>query len=83
MTAEQFKNFRKSAEWRFLKQYLIDRVEGNRDLMELPVESMDRQDESDDFVRGRIAEGRLYIAAVENDELLLEDIFSAERNKPL
>ena len=83
MNAEQFKNFRKSAEWRFLKQYLIDRVEGNRDLMELPVESMDRQGESDDFVRGRIAEGRLYIAAVENDELLLEDLLSAERNKPL
>lgn len=83
MTAEQFRNFRKSAEWRFLKQYLVDRVEGNRDLMELPVESMDRQGESDDFVRGRIAEGRLYIAAVENDELLLGDILAAERNKPL
>ena len=83
MTAEQFKNFRKSPEWLYLKQYLVDRVEGNRDLMELPVESMDRQGESDDFVRGRIAEGRLYIAAVENDELLLGDILSAERNKPL
>ncbi len=83
MTGEQFKNFRKSAEWRYLKQYLVDRVEGNRDLMELPVESIDRHGESDDYVRGRIAECRLFIDAIENDGLLLGEILSAERNKPL
>lgn len=76
MNAERWRQFRKSSEWRYLEQFLKDRIEGNRDLLETPEDGLERAGESNEFIRGRNAEIRLIIAAVQSDQLLLADIQS-------
>lgn len=74
ITEERFKEFRTTF-WPFLKGHIEERIEGNRDLLEIPTTLRGNlTQDTDDMLRGRLRELRMMIDAVENDEMLLAEL---------
>lgn len=74
MTAERFRTFRKEY-WPWIRGYVEERIERHRMLLEVPADRRRTQtDDTDDMLRGRNAELRILIDAIENDEMLLAEL---------